>query len=67
VFIEANIWRPGGDDGELYEGGRVEVVRSDEDEIAVHLRIGSDEWGASFYLTRAMTGFLAASILAAAE
>lgn len=66
MIIEANIWKPDADDGILYERERIEVERSDDDEIAVHLRIGSDEWGASFYLTRPMAGVLAASLLAAA-
>jgi len=67
VLITANIWKPDGDDGELYDEQRVEVERSDKDEVAVHLRLGSDEWGASFYVTRPMAGALAAELLRAAE
>lgn len=67
MYITANIWKPNEDDGGLYEGQRVEVERTDKDEIAVHLRIASDEWGASFYVTRTMAGALAAELLQAAE
>jgi len=69
MIIEANIWKPDAesDDGTMYESQRVEVKRSDDDEVAIHLRIGSDEWGATIYLSRMNAGALAATLLAAAE
>ncbi len=66
MIITANIWKPEEDDGTLFEDQRIQVERTDEDEVAVHLRLASDEWGVSFYLDRVMAGAFAATLLAAA-